>query len=147
MTEPSSNPNLPIEEAYVDFLERYPSYQDTTGLDILRAVEYSRIDQLGQIYLDYTGGSLYGESQLHDHVELLRSGVFGNPHSANPASVAMTEHVERTRRHILSYFGTSPDEYVVVFTSNATGALKLVGESYPFAPGAGAYSPLTITTR
>lgn len=135
MTEPSLSSTLPIEEAYIDFLSRYPSYHDTTGLDVLRAVEYSRIDQQGQIYLDYTGGSLYGESQLQSHLELLRSGVFGNPHSANPASVAMTEHVERTRRHILAYFGTTADEYVVVFTPNATGALKLVGESYPFAPG------------
>ena len=133
--EPSLSSTLPIEEAYIEFLARYPNYPDTTGLDVLRAVEYSRIDQQGQVYLDYTGGSLYGESQLQDHLELLRSGVFGNPHSANPASAAMTEHVERTRRHILTYFGTTADEYVVVFTPNATGAIKLVGESYPFAPG------------
>ena len=104
MTESSAGPSLPIEEAYGDFLARYPSYQETTGLDILRAVEYSRIDQQGQVYLDYTGGSLYGESQLHNHMELLRSAVFGNPHSANPASVAMTEHVERARRYVLTYF-------------------------------------------
>jgi len=133
--EPSLSSALPIEEAYIEFLARYPSYPDTTGLDVLRAVEYSRVDQQGQIYLDYTGGSLYAESQLQNHVELLRSGVFGNPHSANPASVAMTDHVERTRRHILTYFGTTPEEYIVVFTPNATGALKLVGEAYPFAQG------------
>ena len=135
MTEPLEGAIHPVEEAYIDFLGRYPSYEETTGLDILRAVEYSRIDQQGQVYLDYTGGSLYGESQLHNHMELLRSGVFGNPHSANPASVAMTEHVERTRRFVLTYFRARPEDYVVVFTANATGALKLVGESYPFAPG------------
>ena len=90
MTERVEDGTLPVEEAYIDFLGRYPTYEETTGLDILRAVEYSRIDQQGQIYLDYTGGSLYGESQLHNHFELLRSGVFGNPHSANPASVVMT---------------------------------------------------------
>jgi len=135
MTEPQENATLPVEEAYLDFLGRCPSYEETTGLDVLRAVEYSRIDQQGQIYLDYTGGSLYCESQLHNHFELLRSGVFGNPHSANPASVAMTEHVERARRFVLTYFRARPDDYAVVFTANATGALKLVGESYPFAPG------------
>ena len=30
---------------------------------------------------------------------------------------------------------TRRDEYCVVFTPNATGALKLVGEAYPFEPG------------
>jgi molybdenum cofactor sulfurtransferase len=64
---------------------------------------------------------------------MLRSGVFGNPHSVNPASAAMTEHVERTRRHILRYFNANPDEYIAIFTLNASGALKLVGESYPFS--------------
>jgi selenocysteine lyase/cysteine desulfurase len=47
----------------------------------------------------------------------------------------MTEHIERTRRAVLEFFNASPDEYVAVFTLNASGALKLVGESYPFAPG------------
>src|SRR6185295_1012584 len=32
----------------------------------------------------------------------------------------------------LEFFNASPDEYVVIFTGNATQALKLVGESYPF---------------
>jgi selenocysteine lyase/cysteine desulfurase len=135
MTEPLGRPALSVEQAYGDLLARHPSYEETTGLDILRAVEYSRIDQQGQVYLDYTGGSLYSESQVNNHMELLRSAVFGNPHSANPASMAMTEHVERTRRHVLTYFHARPEDYIVVFTANATGALKLVGESYPFAPG------------
>ena len=36
---------------------------------------------------------------------------------------------------MLAFFGASADEYAVIFTPNASGALKLVGESYPFAPG------------
>ena len=47
----------------------------------------------------------------------------------------MTHLVDRARRFVLSYFKASPEEYVVIFTPNASGALKLVGESYPFAPG------------
>jgi hypothetical protein len=39
MTEHSQGTSLPVEEAYGDFLGRYPSYEETTGLDILRAVE------------------------------------------------------------------------------------------------------------
>ncbi len=44
----------------------------------------------------------------------------------------MTELVEETRAAILRYFRADPAEYTVIFTPNASGALKLVGESYPF---------------
>jgi molybdenum cofactor sulfurtransferase len=123
------------DEAYADFSARYPSYLKTNILDNLRATEYRRLDERRQVYLDYTGGSLHAESQLQKHFELLRSVVFGNPHSANPASAVMTEHVERTRRFVLDYFNASVDDYTLVFTQNASAALKLVGESFPFAPG------------
>jgi selenocysteine lyase/cysteine desulfurase len=126
---------LEADEAYADFIARYPGYVNTVSLDKLRATEYGRLDERRQVYLDYTGGSLYAESQLQQHFEMLRSCVFGNPHSANPTSVAMTNHVERTRSYVLSYFNAPADDYILVFTQNASAALKLVGESYPFAPG------------
>jgi molybdenum cofactor sulfurtransferase len=126
---------LTVKDAYEDFVARYPAYRKTTLLDELRAKEYRRLDKCGQVYLDYTGGSLYAESQLQKHFELLRGSVYGNPHSANPTSAAMTDHVERTRRHVLEYFNARPEDYILVFTQNASGALKLIGESFPFAPG------------
>jgi selenocysteine lyase/cysteine desulfurase len=46
----------------------------------------------------------------------------------------MTDLVEDTRNYVLQYFNASPDEYIAVFTANASGALKLVGEAYPFSP-------------
>ncbi len=117
------------------FLEAHPAYRATGALDELRAAEYARLDARGEVYLDYTGGGLYAESQLRRHVELLRGALLGNPHSLNPASAAATRLVESARRAVLEFFGASPDEYVAVFTANATGALKLVGESFPFEPG------------
>jgi len=117
------------------FHQRYPDFASTRALDELRASDYARLDRLGHVYLDYTGGGLYAESQIQQHVALLTGGVFGNPHSSNPTSQAMTELVEHTRRYILEYFHAAPDEYVAIFTQNASGALKLVGESYPFGPG------------
>jgi len=101
----------------------------------LRRREYGRLDTAGQVYLDYTGAGLYAGSQLEEHLALLRSAVFGNPHSVNPTSAAMTELVERARAAVLAFFGASPDEYEAIFTPNATGALRLVGEAYPFRPG------------
>ncbi|HEY5902197.1 MAG TPA: aminotransferase class V-fold PLP-dependent enzyme, partial [Anaerolineales bacterium] len=117
------------------FLKAYPAYRKTEMLDSLRRSEYARLDRAEHIYLDYTGGGLYAESQLRRHQELLSSNVFGNPHSLNPTSLAATELVEGTRRAILQFFNADPDEYLAIYTSNASGALKLVGESYPFPGG------------
>jgi selenocysteine lyase/cysteine desulfurase len=124
-----------MDVAFEAFRKSYPSYDSTGKLDELRAAEYARLDRWGQVYLDYTGGGLYAESQLRDHLALLSEGVFGNPHSKNLTSMAMTRLVERAREYVLRYFNASPDEYLTIFTPNATGALRLVGESYPFEPG------------
>ena len=121
-----------IDPAFQSFRQRYPAYDSTRKLDELRAAEYSRLDRLDHVYLDYTGGGLYAESQLREHMTLLKDNIFGNPHSTNLTSLAMTRLVEQARDYVLEFFNASADEYVVIFTQNATGALKLVGESYPF---------------
>ena len=108
---------------------------DPAAFDRLRERDFARLDAGGHVYLDYTGAGLYGESQLAEHLELLRNGVFGNPHSQNPTSAAMTELVESARAAVLAFFDASPEEYVAIFTPNATGALHLVGEAYPFRAG------------
>ena len=61
--------------------------------------------------------------------------MLGNPHSHNPTSLASTQLVEEARDAVLAFFNADPEEYDVVFTANASGALKLVGESYPFEAG------------
>ena len=124
-----------MEAALAEFRRAYPMFDATRALDDLRAREYARLDEQGHIYLDYTGGGLYAASQIRDYEALLGANVFGNPHSSNPTSQAMTHLVEQARRTVLAYFNAAPDEYVVIFTSNASGALKLVGESYPFESG------------
>jgi molybdenum cofactor sulfurtransferase len=112
---------------------RRASEPSSTVFDELRAREYARLDLDGHVYLDFTGGGLYAESQVREHLESLRLGIFGNPHSINPSSLKSTELVERARAQVLEFFNASPDEYVVVFTQNASTALKLVGEGYPFS--------------
>jgi molybdenum cofactor sulfurtransferase len=121
-----------LQAAEADFQKRYPAYQTTAKLDDLRRSEYKRLDDQAQVYLDYTGGGLYAQSQLQRHMDLLASGVYGNPHSANPTSMASTHLDEQARSYIFEYFNANRDEYAVIFTPNASGALKLVGESYPF---------------
>src|SRR5579872_4725629 len=134
----SSDPaNAPasLAQAEATFRRYFPAYARTCAPDALRATEYARLDRAGHVYLDYTGGGLYADSQVRAHTELLLGNVFGNPHSTNPTSLAMTHLVEAARASVLEFFHASPDEYAVIFTQNASGALKLVGESYPFAPG------------
>jgi len=124
-----------MKKPFDEFVKAYPAFLETQKLDVLRASEYSRLDEKSHIYLDYTGAGLYADRQLREHLALLRENVFGNPHSSNPTSQAMTKLVERARRFVLEFFNASPEEYVAIFTANASGALKLVAESYPFGPG------------
>ena len=133
-----SPPGSPVREketAYEDFLRRFPAFAQTTVIDELRATEYERLDRLGHTYLDYTGGSLYAASQLRRHHELLRERVLGNPHSNNPTSLASAELAEQARAALRRFFNADKAEYEVIFVPNSTGALRLVGEAYPFHPG------------
>ena len=124
-----------LELDYAAFLETYPTYATTTALDAVRDAEFQRLDDQQVVYLDYTGGGLYPSSVVLGHAEFLTTHVLGNPHSANRASALAGERIETCRAHVLRFFNASPDEYAVVFTANASHALKLVGEAYPFEPG------------
>jgi selenocysteine lyase/cysteine desulfurase len=99
----------------------------------LRAREFSRLDELGLAYLDYTGSALYGTSQVRAHQQLLERGVFGNPHSEHSASRASTETIERARDEVLGFFGVASETHAVCFTANATAAIGLVASGYPFS--------------
>jgi molybdenum cofactor sulfurtransferase len=127
--EPSFDPE------FEDFVRRYPGYAAGGALDASRPDDFARLERSGDVYLDYTGAGLYAESHVREHAALLTEQVFGNPHSTNPTSLAMTERAESARRAVLAHFQADPAEYVAVFTPNASGALKLVAESYPFGPG------------
>lgn len=114
------------------FSAAYPAYAATRALDELRARDYPLLDGIRHVYLDYTAANLVPLSLVERHMTLLRDHLLGNPHSTNPASALTTMHVEQARLSVLEFFNADPDEYVVIFTGNATQALKLVGEAYPF---------------
>jgi selenocysteine lyase/cysteine desulfurase len=116
------------------FLSAYPGYRSTALLDQLRATEYSYLDADGHVYLDYTGAGLPAQAQLTAHAERVRGRCFGNPHSENPTSTASTELIEQARSAVLAHFNAPPQEYAAIFTANATGACRLIGEAYPFGP-------------
>jgi molybdenum cofactor sulfurtransferase len=102
------------------------------NFDELRRTEYPRLDAERCVYLDYTAANLYARSQIERHFTLLRDHVFGNPHSTNPTSSLASHFVQCARQAVLDYFNAPAGEWIVAFTTNASQALKLVGEAYPF---------------
>ena len=110
--------------------------QATASFDELRRREFSRLDAENYVYLDYAGSALYGESQVRSQHEVLRAGLFGNPHAASAASRASIEIIEGARHLVLDWLGVDASTHEVCFTANASAAIKLVAESYPFTPDA-----------
>lgn len=102
---------------------------DQAYFSALRAREFSRLDASGCAYLDYTGSGLYAESLVRADAERLLRSIDGNPH----ADAGMAERIECAREAVLHWLDADPSAYTVVFTANATAAIRLVGESYRFA--------------
>ena len=109
--------------------------RDAAWFAALREREFSRLDWSGEAYLDHTGSALYAESQVRRHLHFLSDTVLGNPHSQSVASLRSTEIIEDARRLTLHFFGADPAEYEVIFTANASAALRLVGEAFAFQRG------------
>jgi len=67
---------------------------------------------------------------IEKHGKLLTDNILGNPHSTNPTSKRATYLVEESRKAIVDFFNAH--DYECIFTANASAALKIIGESYPF---------------
>lgn len=124
--------SLDSMSAHCAVVDAYPEYSKTSRLDELRTTEYAYLAKQDHVYLDYTGSGLAAYAQYRAHEERLASTLCGNPHSANPTSEATTHLIAQARLRVLAHLKAAPDEYTVIFTPNATGAARLVGEAYPF---------------
>ncbi|KAJ1306078.1 hypothetical protein OPQ81_010790 [Rhizoctonia solani] len=116
---------------YDEFLRAYPGFAESVAIDDLRAHDFTRLSR-NAVYLDYMGGGQYPESLVRTYAEILQSNVFGNTHSESMSSQLSEKYSQEARRVVLSFFDADPEEYLVVWTANATAGLKLVGESFPF---------------
>ncbi|WP_129772264.1 aminotransferase class V-fold PLP-dependent enzyme [Streptomyces sp. L-9-10] len=101
----------------------------------LRAAEFGYLDERAQVYLDHAGAGLPPRSLVRAHAGRVAQECFGNPHSQNPTSGRSGALLAEARSAVLRHFGADSAEYAAVFTANATGALRLVGEAYPFSSG------------
>lgn len=131
---PSEGVSNDAATAYASFLHEYPEYRSTWILDTLRRTDYARLERTGETYVDFMGGALYPESLIRVHTEFLSRNVMGNTHSVSNSSKMSLQCADEARAAVLSFF-KAPPEYTVIFTANATAALKLVGESFPFTGG------------
>jgi selenocysteine lyase/cysteine desulfurase len=109
---------------------------DTAWFSAWRRRELARFDAIGLTYLDYTGAAPFPESVVAAEPERLLGGVLGNPHSEHLASRRATNDLDAARAAILDFLGAASEEYQVVLTANATAAIRLVAESFPFGPDA-----------
>lgn len=97
----------------------------------LRKKEYRILDKTGHVYLDYTGGNIHPQCLVDKHFRFLQEAVYGNPHSNNRASMLSEKWVTEARKRVLDFFN-APD-YYCIFTANASAALQIIGECYPFS--------------
>ncbi|KAH7101279.1 PLP-dependent transferase [Auriculariales sp. MPI-PUGE-AT-0066] len=112
---------------------RYPAFQITAPLDDLRREQLQQLDT-GETYVDWMGSAVFPRSLVAKHTMMLLDthSVFGNTHSGSQSSQLSSNHTATARQEVLRHFDADPSEYVVVFTQNASSALKLVGESFPW---------------
>ncbi|KAL3091766.1 hypothetical protein niasHT_024348 [Heterodera trifolii] len=85
-------------------------------------------------YLDFAGAALPSPQFLQRIANLLsdpRECLLANPHSGHMMGRRTRDKVQNARAKILAHFGDNNlEEFAVIFTSNATNALKLLAENF-----------------
>jgi molybdenum cofactor sulfurtransferase len=99
----------------------------------VRETEFRRLG--GELYLDHAGATLHSEAQLARVFDHLNSTLTGNPHSQSSSSMRASDTVAQARATVLRHFNTTAQTHDIVFTANASAALKLVGECFPWSSG------------
>ncbi|PSK60306.1 Molybdenum cofactor sulfurase [Elsinoe australis] len=97
-------------------------------LETLRAHEYSQLKDT--IYLDHAGTTLYARSLVENFANDMVSNLYGNPHSDSKPSAKAGQAVDDVRAQALKFFRADPEHWDLVFTANATAAIKLVVECF-----------------
>jgi len=90
--------------------------------------------QPGQVYADWTGAALPPVSLIQEWSAHLSTTLLGNPHSGHAPSLRAAAEMNEVREAVLRYLHAPPDEYEVIFTSGATGSIRLL-EHYEFGGG------------
>jgi molybdenum cofactor sulfurtransferase len=115
-----------------EFLKEFSKKYGYNGkIDQIREEEYPQLRN--EIYLDHTGATTFAKGAIINFHNDILNNLYGNPHSNSSSSQASSMRVEDVRKRILQYFSADEDEYTVIFTQNATAAIKMVGEMLPWS--------------
>jgi Zn-dependent M28 family amino/carboxypeptidase len=118
-----------VDAAYAEFLKAYPEYEGTCVLDTLRASEYRRLDEQGQIYLEgRTSYNVIAEIPGTDKADevVMLGGHLDSWHAATGATdnaIGCAVMMEAAR--ILSAVGAAPRRTirVALWTGEEQGLL------------------------
>jgi molybdenum cofactor sulfurtransferase len=148
LVEVTENWNVDQTDECVSFVSPSTTAIDTTEDDLralycyteaveakfqaIRDKDFARLDEQKCVYLDYTGAMLAPKTLIDEHAKLLYESILGNPHSENAPSLASAKLDAIARQEVLKFCKADPSEYEVIWTANASGGLRVVGECYPF---------------
>ncbi|KAJ7071388.1 molybdenum cofactor sulfurase [Mycena amicta] len=137
MRPPSHVPDL--EQTRLAFLEEAADY--AYGLDpesFHKTIETEYPSLHSTTYLDHAASTPPPRSTLVNFADKASNVLYSNPHSRSSSSSATSLEIERCRARILEeLFGlVDPSDWDLVFTSGATAALKMAGETFPWHAGA-----------
>eukprot|EP00922_Rhytidocystis_sp_ex-Travisia-forbesii_P065419 GHVS01097213.1.p1 GENE.GHVS01097213.1~~GHVS01097213.1.p1 ORF type:complete len:829 (+),score=76.88 GHVS01097213.1:224-2710(+) len=118
------------DSRYSHFMNYYAPIGYLKDVEEVAARELTRFS--GQSYLDYTGSGVYQASQVMGRCADLLANGYGNAHSRNPSADLTDSRLTESRTMVLRFFNAAPEYFSTVFTSGATGALKMVGEDFPW---------------
>ncbi|KAJ4295989.1 hypothetical protein N0V88_004691 [Collariella sp. IMI 366227] len=97
-------------------------------VELIRKEEYPHMNQ--GTYLDHSGTTIYARTLITRFSTLLLTNLYGNPHSANAPADLSGAMVDAVRLETLRFLGADPAHYDLVFTANATAAIKMVGDAF-----------------
>ncbi|EMC91381.1 hypothetical protein BAUCODRAFT_39552 [Baudoinia panamericana UAMH 10762] len=103
--------------------EEYDAY-----VEKMRQDEYPMIADA--LYLDHAGTTVYSKRLMERFHRDMMANLLGNPHSASQSSQHATQLIDSVRSKLLHLCNADPAYFDVVFTANATAAIKLVMEAF-----------------
>ncbi|KAL6509494.1 hypothetical protein OROGR_022804 [Orobanche gracilis] len=147
-TDHESIPSL--QESFLEFLEVYPKYSDTSPIDQIRSREYTHLSLSGHVCLNYIGVGLFSHSQVKSQYA---SVIPTTPASSSKPDFTLfgvtlksaslksqllhrgqgSELESVIKKRIADFLNISlVNDYSMVFTANKSAAFRLVAGSYPF---------------
>ncbi|KAJ1342140.1 hypothetical protein BSLG_003267 [Batrachochytrium salamandrivorans] len=88
---------------------------------------------IAAVYLDSAGAPPVPAAVVTAHAAALGRTLLANPHSGTaPAAVYTASRIDQVRQRILRHFGVSSASHTVVFAANASAAIKIVADHFPW---------------